>query len=103
MADRGDVARTVAALEADLKRVKRDAQAFGRDLKLLRAEKEKLEDKRKDGESKAQRARKQAETQIRLLSEQLASQQESARSAREELDSHVCILFVIFLFAASDG
>jgi chromosome segregation ATPase len=94
--DKGDVARTVAALEADLKRVKRDAQAFGRDLKLLRAEKDKLEDKRKEAESKAQRARKQAEAQIRLLSEQLASQRERARNATETWDNHVCVLWVVF-------
>ena len=40
--EKNDVARTVAALEGDLKRVKLDAEAFGRDLKLLREEKEKL-------------------------------------------------------------
>lgn len=38
-AEKNDVARTVSSLENDLKRVKQDAEAFGRDLKLLRQEK----------------------------------------------------------------
>ncbi|KAG2358528.1 hypothetical protein BDR07DRAFT_1294630, partial [Suillus spraguei] len=72
--EKTDVARTVAALESDLRRVKRDAEAFGRDLKTLRTEKQKLQERHKDELTKAERAKKQAQTQIRLLNEQLGNQ-----------------------------
>jgi chromosome segregation ATPase len=87
---KSDVARTVALLESDLKRVRRDAEAFGRDLKNLRAEKERWEAKQKDEAVKAERARKQSQTQIRLLNEQLEGQREKARRAKEDLRNHVC-------------
>ncbi|KAL1747869.1 hypothetical protein HDZ31DRAFT_72004 [Schizophyllum fasciatum] len=85
-AERSDVAKTVGVLEADLKRVRRDAEAFGRDLQALRGEKEKLEAKRKEDE----RARKQAQAQIRLLTEQVERHKEGARKARAELEGHAC-------------
>ncbi|KAH7922631.1 hypothetical protein BV22DRAFT_645305 [Leucogyrophana mollusca] len=89
-AEKNDVARTVAALEADLKRVKRDAEAFGRDLKALRAEKEKLHEKQKEDNAKAERAKKQAQTQIRLLNEQLDNEHAKMKKAKEDLKNHVC-------------
>lgn len=88
--EKDDVARTVAALEADLRRVKRDAEAFGRDLKSLRAQKDKLEAERKEAIGKAERAQKQAQSQIRLLKEELMSQKEKARAGEERWRSHVC-------------
>jgi len=88
--EKTDVARTVAALEADLRRVKRDAEAFGRDLKLLRSEKEKLETKNQDEIAKADRAKKQAQTQIRVLTEQLDAQKEKTTRAIEQIKNHVC-------------
>jgi myosin protein heavy chain len=87
---KSDVARTVALLESDLQRVRRDAEAFGRDLERLRAEKERWEAKQKDEATKAERARKQSQTQIRLLNEQLEGQREKARRAKEDLRNHVC-------------
>ncbi|KAF8075138.1 hypothetical protein FPV67DRAFT_1605655 [Lyophyllum atratum] len=90
-AEKSDVARTVAALESDLKRVKKDAEAFGRDLKLLRAEKEKQEERHKDELSRLERTKKQAQTQIRLLNEQVETQREKTVLAREELKDHVCV------------
>jgi chromosome segregation ATPase len=89
-AERGDIAQTVASLEGDLRRVKKDAEAFGRDLKLLRAAKEKLEGQRKEDEVKAERLRKQTQAQIRLLNDQLENQREETRVAKQELSSHVC-------------
>ncbi|KAG6823036.1 hypothetical protein H0H93_004359, partial [Arthromyces matolae] len=86
----GDVAKTVAALEADLMRVKKDAQAFGRDLKILRDAKEKDEDRHKADIAKLERGKKQAQTQIKLLNEQLQSQRMKTGLAREELKKHVC-------------
>ena len=95
--EKNDVARTVAALEADLKCVKRDAEAFGRDLKLLRAEKEKLETKNHDDMSKAERAKKQAQTQLRLLTEQLDDQKEKTGRALEQMRTHICAAYAGFL------
>lgn len=88
--ERGDMARTVAALEADLRRVRRDAEAFGRDLRELRAQKDKLEAERRDATAKADRAQKQAQTQIRVLKEEAQEQRERARVALEEWKRHVC-------------
>ncbi|KAG1860628.1 hypothetical protein DFJ58DRAFT_715534 [Suillus subalutaceus] len=83
--EKTDVARTVAALESDLRRVKRDAEAFGRDLKTLRTEKEKLQAKHRDELAKAERAKKQAQSQMRLLNEQLGSQHTKLKMAQEKL------------------
>ncbi|KAG6908885.1 hypothetical protein DXG01_002863 [Tephrocybe rancida] len=88
--EKSDVARTVAVLEADLRRVKKDAEAFGRDLKLLRNEKERQEDKHKEEVAQLQRAKKQTQTQIRLLNEQLDNQRLKTGRAQEELQNHVC-------------
>lgn len=87
---KSDVARTVGLLESDLKRVRRDAEVFGRDLQHLRAEKERWDAKQKDEALKADRARKQSQAQIRLLNEQLDGQREKARRAKEDLRNHVC-------------
>ncbi|KAK6967117.1 PACT-coil-coil domain-containing protein [Favolaschia claudopus] len=91
-AEKSDVARTVASLEADLRRVRRDAEAFGRDLKVLRGEKERLEAKQREEAQKAERAKKQTQTQIRVLNEQLESQKAVALRAKEELEGHVCVM-----------
>ncbi|KAG6841233.1 hypothetical protein C0991_000517 [Blastosporella zonata] len=91
-AEKSDVARTVATLEADLRRVKKDAEAFGHDLKLLRAEKEKQEDKHREEVTQLERAKKQTQTQIRLLNEQLDNQRLKTGRAREELQNHVCTI-----------
>jgi len=93
-AEKSDVAKTVAALEADLKRVKKDAEAFGRDLKLLRVEKEKQETRHKEENFRLERTRKQAQTQIRLLNEQLESQRKKTGRAQEGLKNHVCAAYV---------
>jgi chromosome segregation ATPase len=93
-AEKSDVARTVAVLEADLKRVKKGAEAFGRDLKLLRVEKEKQETKHKEELSRLERSKKQAQTQIRLLNDQLENQREKTSRARDDLKNHVCAPYV---------
>ncbi|KAJ7781957.1 hypothetical protein DFH07DRAFT_1017858, partial [Mycena maculata] len=91
-AEKSDVARTVAALEADLRRVRRDAEAFGQDLKLLRTEKECLEAKQQDEATRAERTRKQNQTQIRVLTEQLEGQRAKTLRATEDLRTHVCVM-----------
>lgn len=93
-AEKTDVARTVAALEADLRRVRRDAETFGHDLTLLRREKEALEADNKEELARAGRAKKQAQTQIRLFTEQLEAQKDKTMHALEQLRSHVCNVYV---------
>ena len=78
--------RTVAALEADLRRVRRDAEAFGRDLRALRTQKDRAEDERHEERVRADRAQKQAAAQIRVLREELEGLRERAR----EWVGHVC-------------
>ena len=88
--EKGDMSRTVAQLEADLRRVRRDAEAFGRDLKALRAQKDALERERKDDRQKADRAQKQSQTEIRLLRDEAHEQKEKALSLQRRIDDHVC-------------
>lgn len=89
-ADRTDVSRTVTILEADLKRVKKDAEAFGRDLKLLRSEKDRMESNQREEMAKAERSKKQAHSQIRLLNEQLDNQKSRMKRLCDDMESHVC-------------
>ncbi|TBU45380.1 hypothetical protein BD309DRAFT_718225 [Dichomitus squalens] len=89
-AEKGDVARTVATLEADLRRVRHDAEAFGRDLKALRAQKDRMEEERREERAKAERAQKQAQTQIRILKEELDGQKDKMREATEQWKGHIC-------------
>jgi myosin protein heavy chain len=94
--EKSDIAKTIAVLEADLERVRKDAENFGRDLKALRAEKARSEKEQKEEAAKAERAKKQAQTQNRLLNEQLENQKAKTKKARQELQDHVCPAFVIF-------
>ncbi|KAF9038520.1 hypothetical protein BJ165DRAFT_1352368 [Panaeolus papilionaceus] len=88
--EKSDVARTVAALEADLRRVKRDAESFGRDLKILRAEKEQIESKTSEDLAKAERAKKQAQAQLRLVTEQLEEERYRMAVVKDKAAAHVC-------------
>ncbi|KAJ3553173.1 hypothetical protein NM688_g3757 [Phlebia brevispora] len=85
-----DMNHNVAALEADLRRVKREAEAFGRDLKALRAQKDKLENERKEEKTKVERAQKQSQTEIRLLKDEVREQKEKALTLQRRLSDHVC-------------
>ncbi|KAL6300868.1 hypothetical protein BKA93DRAFT_500905 [Sparassis latifolia] len=78
-AEKSDFANNVAVLETDLQRVRKDAEAFGRDLKLLRAQKDRLEEERKQQDAKSERSHKQSQTQIRVLKDELDSQREKRR------------------------
>ncbi|KAG6334363.1 hypothetical protein ID866_4724 [Astraeus odoratus] len=88
--EKTDITRTIDVLEAELKRVRKDAEAFGRDLKVLKAEKQKMQEKQTEEAAKAERVKKQSQAQIRLLSEQLESQKTKTKKAREDLQRHVC-------------
>jgi hypothetical protein len=79
-------------LEADLKRVRMTAEEFCRDLKLPLAEKGKSAAKHKEEVTKIERARRQSQAQIRLLTEQLESQQQNVTQAKEELKKYVCAM-----------
>jgi flagellar biosynthesis chaperone FliJ len=96
--EKDGVAKTVSSLEADLRRVRRDAEAFGRDLRMLRAEKEKLEGKLKEEVQKGERAKKQSQTQVKLLNEQLEAQKQRAVRALEVYENHVCAAYVLFFY-----
>jgi chromosome segregation ATPase len=83
-AEKEDVARTVASLEADLRRVKKNAESFGRDLKRLRAEKQDMEESHKHELARLESSKKKAQEQIRLLNEQLENQKDVAQRAHED-------------------
>ena len=84
------MSKTISVLEADLRRVRRDAEVFGRDLKALRAEKDKLEAQLRDELAKGERAKKQSSTEVKLLNEQLETQKRKLQKALEEFEDHVC-------------
>jgi chromosome segregation ATPase len=85
------VALTVASLEKDLKRVKRDAEAFGKDLQVLKMEKEELEVKSTNEIAKAERTKKQAQAQIRVLTEQLNAEKERLRKVEEQFKTRCSV------------
>jgi chromosome segregation ATPase len=93
-----DVARTVAALEADLKRVRREAETFGRDLGRLRAERDRLQELGRKGEEDARRAKdgeKKARDEVDDLIRRVGKHKDEARRVRQELDGHVCAAYVL--------
>jgi chromosome segregation ATPase len=69
----------VAALEADLRRVRREAEAFGRDLARLRAERE-------DGVRREQDARAEADE----AAARVVRYKDEVARVRRELEAHVC-------------
>ena len=93
--EKDGVAKNISGLEADLRRVRNDAEAFGKDLKLLKAEKDRLEAKLQEEVSMAERTKKQNQTQIKLLNEQLESQKQRATRALEVYENHVCAAYVL--------
>jgi sRNA-binding protein len=106
-AERSDVARTVSALEADLARVRREAEAFGRDLKALRAEKERAEEqerrkveearKAQRAEKEARSAEKEAKEQAKALVMEVKKHKEEARWERREREAHICAAYALSL------
>jgi chromosome segregation ATPase len=98
--EKNDFLKMVKALEADLLRVRKDAERFGSDLRSLRGEKEKLEERRqaeKDRAEKAERAEKQLRARMRILNDELDLEKERYRGVREEWRAHVCAAYVIHL------
>ena len=89
-ADRSGIIRSVASLEATLKRVRSDAEVLGKDLKDLKVERDRSETRHNDDLSKADRAQKQLSAQLRLANEQLESQREKTKTAIAQWNDHVC-------------
>lgn len=90
--EKSDFVKMISELQADLKRVRKQAEIFGQDLKVLRKEKEHLQSDRREEASKADRARKQTQTQIRLLNEQLTLQKENVAQARADVKTSTYVL-----------
>lgn len=86
-----DIAQNVSHLEADLRRVRRDAEAFGRDLEVLRREKATLEDRLKDEKERGDRGRKQMEARVKILDTEVERARGRAARVLEEWEGHVCV------------
>ncbi|KLO12697.1 hypothetical protein SCHPADRAFT_971393 [Schizopora paradoxa] len=69
-----EVQAVIRGLEADLKRVQKDADTFGEDLKRLRQQKDEMEARHDEERTQYERKAKQSRSQIRLLRDQLESQ-----------------------------
>ena len=94
--EHSDVMRTVSGLESDLRRVKRDAEAFGRDLRALKAERDELALKRLEENGTAGRVQDQLRSQIRVLEEQLGVQTSKGIALRDQMQAHICGGYVPF-------
>jgi chromosome segregation ATPase len=91
--EKSEFAQTVRELEAGLLNVRKDAGRFGNDLKALKRERDKLEEKKKVEEErakKAERGQNQLKTELRLLKEELEGEKGRNRKALEGWKSHVC-------------
>jgi len=88
--EHSDVMRTVSSLETDLRRVKRDAEAFGRDLRTLKAERDELALKRREENGRAERSQDQLRAQIRVLEDQLEVQMSKRFALQDQMQAHVC-------------
>ena len=73
-----------------MRRVRKDAEDFGRDLKVLKGQKERVEEERREEREKAERRIKQRESEIRVLKEELSGQKERVRESERFLKGHVC-------------
>ncbi|KAF9515240.1 hypothetical protein BS47DRAFT_1391776 [Hydnum rufescens UP504] len=80
------VARTISALESDLKRVRRDAEKIGRNVSQLKAERAKMVARSQEDKIISDRS----QAQIRELHVQLVALQTRARKAEEDATNHVC-------------
>lgn len=102
--EKSGFAQTVRELEADLTRVRNDAERFGNDLKALRRERDKLEERKKSEEErarKAERGQNQLKTELRLLKEELEDEKGRSRKTLDEWKLHVCAAGCVLL--ATEG
>lgn len=104
--EKSDFLKTVKALEADLQRVRKDAERFGSDLKVLRGEKDKLEERRRverERAENAERAEKQLKARMRILTEELDGEKERYTRVQAEWRAHVCTAYVSYPTACLTG
>ncbi|KAG8713310.1 hypothetical protein FRC09_018855 [Ceratobasidium sp. 395] len=80
-----DAERVVRSLQAELKRVKSEADQLGTDIEQLRSERVGDNDREKDRQD---RARAQAQAQMRVLNEQLQSAKDAAGQLQARLKDH---------------
>ena len=85
IAEHEDVQAHIATLEADLKKIQKEAVSFGSDLKELTMEKEMMETRYQREIAQHERANKQNRSQIRILKEQLAKA--PAKVANQSVDA----------------
>ena len=91
--EKSEFARNVRELEADLLRVRKDAERFGNDLKALRKERDRLEEKKRVEEERARKAeggQNLLKIKLRLLEEELEGEKGRNREALEGWKSHIC-------------
>jgi myosin heavy subunit len=88
--EHSDVMHTVSGLESDLRRVNKDADAFSRDLRALRAEHDELALKRREENGRAERAQDRLRSHIRVLEEQLEAQMSKRIALQDQMHAHVC-------------
>jgi len=96
--EHSDVMRTVSSLENDLKRVKKDAETFGRDLRALKAERDELTLKRREENGRAERVQDQLRSHIRVLEQQLDVQMSRRVALEDQMQAHICGGYVPILF-----
>ena len=89
--ERIEVARTIAALESDLKRVRRDAEKIAGNVSQLKAERAKMMAHSQEDKIILE----QSQTQIRELHAQLVALQKKARKAEEDAANHVCKMYLL--------
>lgn len=85
-----DPSPMVEALEKEIRRIRTNAEAFGRDLGLLRENNDDLQLRGREEASRAERVQMQLRTQVRLLDEQLEGQRRRIRHLGDELQGHIC-------------
>jgi chromosome segregation ATPase len=93
------VARTISALESDLKRVRRDAEMIGQNVSQLKAERAKMVARSQEDKIISDRS----QAQIRELHVQLVALQTRARKAEEDATNHVCDTYVPGFAGTRDG
>ncbi|KDQ19443.1 hypothetical protein BOTBODRAFT_51847 [Botryobasidium botryosum FD-172 SS1] len=89
-AERSNISRVVATLEADLKRVRWDAEKFGHDLADLKEQRDALNSRRKEDKAIADKSKAQAHAEIKSLKQRLGAIQQNAQQVQGNLESHIC-------------
>lgn len=88
--EHSEVMRTVSGLESDLKRVKKDAEMFGRDLRVLKAERDELALKRREENGRAERAHDQLRSHIGVLEQRVEDEMARRVALQDQMQAHIC-------------